>query len=1227
MENMKRAISAFMALVLVLGMLPGVPMFAAAEEVETQPETVAVETTEAVTVPAETEAPETTAASAETVPETTAAVETVPETTAAQETVPEETVPETTESEETVPVETTEQVEVSAEAVDGEILEEKLVEEIAVSASKERTYVGDKVKLTATITPSDAENPRVYWEILEGDAYVTESGMLIANSAGIVRLVAYSEDGNCCSYDPESEDPDAGILEVEFVDYWMEINLKPLEEKNLLDDKVRVQIGETVALSVHYWTRDGEGNEKVELPLTTPDVKWSLEEGDERYADLLVTSGDCKEVTIRPKNVTEAKYLTLYAEDSVAGKARPVTVVVYSQPYKVGIYNDSDGGKEVTNDRIVINLRDYSQDDEIVLDLSASVLPLEALEPMIWECSDSFVEVEHDLDADEEPITTYARVYVDNWEGESTITITSKNHPDVSSKVIIKRARLLAQEDIKFSAATLRVTELIAGQSADLVALHAGDNEILDSTVVRWSLSPEDQAYATIDENGKLTAIKGIAAGKVITVLCSVIDNEDNAYLELPVTIRPLATYVEILRGELYDDYGPKMIDSEVLNDLTVPVDTANGRRPFRLGFRVYPLDDDDCGAKQEVKWSSSDPSIAAVDPDTDQIVWKGKNGTVTITATTTDGTNKKASVKLQFGVLVREMTIEMASGFYLRSGNSWTFDVNFYPSNATNTDLTWALVGENDSKYASVASNGRLTAKTVYEKHYVTLRATSKDGSGTFTEVMVPIVPKQDGILTIKGYGPYVTTEDNYVTKTTQTMEVYDSIDLEAYILGSDELEPVIWKSSNNKTAEVLDYGDGTATVTMLRTGSATITAISLNDGSKKATVTLKGVRMTSYIEITQKDELTALASGKSLVLKAKAYDFEDKTPTVSKLTWAIAEGGEDYATVTSGGKVTAVENYVGYPVTVTVVVSATDGSGVQEYYDIDIHPIAQGLQIHLDGSETTHTSYTYPMQTPGEETLQLEATVYPLNALQDVKWTSSNKSVASVDEYGEITCNKAGTVTITATAKDGSNRKATFKLTVVQIASYIYFEDYGVIAGGKNLTMKPVVLDGNWEQIKGKKLEWSLEDYPYDEEDGTAYATLTSGGVLKTKAVTAPKLVKVTVRTQEKNEDWEYGCSVVVGIYPATTSVEITDSQGKVIVNTVWGGIGEVVELGAIAKSSNGGEPFQNWIWTSSNPKIAEVNPYTGEVHCLKAGTVTITAKAVDGTNKTDKIKIKIW
>ena len=197
MENMmRRAISAFMTLVLVLGMVPGVPMFAGAEEVEPQPETVAVETTEAVTVPEETDAPETTAAPetepAETIPETTAAAETVPETTEAQETVPEETVaqeetvPQETVIEETVP----EVTEEPADANDTIVLAKK----IEISASKERTYVGDDVKLTATISPSDTTETEVEW-VVDGGEYILKDGVLRGIEAGVFTITAKTTDG------------------------------------------------------------------------------------------------------------------------------------------------------------------------------------------------------------------------------------------------------------------------------------------------------------------------------------------------------------------------------------------------------------------------------------------------------------------------------------------------------------------------------------------------------------------------------------------------------------------------------------------------------------------------------------------------------------------------------------------------------------------------------------------------------------------------------------------------------------------------------------------------------------------------------------------------------------------------------------------------------------------------------------------------------------------------
>ena len=61
------------------------------------------------------------------------------------------------------------------------------------------------------------------------------------------------------------------------------------------------------------------------------------------------------------------------------------------------------------------------------------------------------------------------------------------------------------------------------------------------------------------------------------------------------------------------------------------------------------------------------------------------------------------------------------------------------------------------------------------------------------------------------------------------------------------------------------------------------------------------------------------------------------------------------------------------------------------------------------------------------------LKATVTPKKASSKaVVWKSSNTKVATVTSKGVVKAKKAGTVTITATAKDGSGKKATCKITV---------------------------------------------------------------------------------------------------------------------------------------------------------------------------------------------------
>ena len=72
-----------------------------------------------------------------------------------------------------------------------------------------------------------------------------------------------------------------------------------------------------------------------------------------------------------------------------------------------------------------------------------------------------------------------------------------------------------------------------------------------------------------------------------------------------------------------------------------------------------------------------------------------------------------------------------------------------------------------------------------------------------------------------------------------------------------------------------------------------------------------------------------------------------------------------------------------------------------------------------------------------PGKK-IKLKATVTPAKAANKaVTWSTSNSKYATVDKNGTVAVNKkAGgkTVTITATAKDGSKKKASIKIKIAK-------------------------------------------------------------------------------------------------------------------------------------------------------------------------------------------------
>ena len=102
----------------------------------------------------------------------------------------------------------------------------------------------------------------------------------------------------------------------------------------------------------------------------------------------------------------------------------------------------------------------------------------------------------------------------------------------------------------------------------------------------------------------------------------------------------------------------------------------------------------------------------------------------------------------------------------------------------------------------------------------------------------------------------------------------------------------------------------------------------------------------------------------------------------------------------------------------------------------------------------------------------ITLSKTVSPTSAYnKDVKWTSSNNSIATVSSSGVVTGLKGGTVTITATARDGTNVKGTYTVTVkttelpfkdVSVDNWFYSSvkytyQKGIILGTSNTTFNP--------------------------------------------------------------------------------------------------------------------------------------------------------------------------
>ncbi len=135
----------------------------------------------------------------------------------------------------------------------------------------------------------------------------------------------------------------------------------------------------------------------------------------------------------------------------------------------------------------------------------------------------------------------------------------------------------------------------------------------------------------------------------------------------------------------------------------------------------------------------------------------------------------------------------------------------------------------------------------------------------------------------------------------------------------------------------------------------------------------------------------------------------------------------------------------------------------------------------------------------------LKLTANITNDATNKNLKWTTSNNKLATVDKNGVVTLNKkAGgkTVKITAEATDGSGKKATFTIKIMKgSVKKIKISGKKTVKAGKTLKLKAKVTASKGAN---KTLKWTSSN--------TKYATVSSGKVKALKAG-KKKTVKITV------------------------------------------------------------------------------------------------------------------
>ncbi len=359
--------------------------------------------------------------------------------------------------------------------------------------------------------------------------------------------------------------------------------------------------------------------------------------------------------------------------------------------------------------------------------------------------------------------------------------------------------------------------------------------------------------------------------------------------------------------------------------------------------------------------------------------------GTAVITARAADGSGLTATCIVTVKQAVTSISLNKTT-LSLEKGKTEALSATVLPSDADNKSVTWST---SNVKVATVDAKGSVKAVA---KGTAVITVTAADGSGLTATCIVTVKQPVTSIS---------------LSKTTLSLKKGKTAALSAAVLPSDaDDRSVIWSTSNVKVATV----DAKGSVKAVAKGTAVITARAA-DGSGLTATCIVTVKQ-PVTKITLNKTSLTLNKGKSGTLKATVTPA---TADNKKIKWTTSNA--KIATVSSKGVVKGINKG-----TVTITAAATDGSGKKASCKVTVKQPVTKLTINK-------SKLTLKLK----KTAALKVTVLPSTANnKSIKWTTSNRKVATVTSKGVVKGVGKGKATIKAAAQDGSGKTVTCIVTV---------------------------------------------------------------------------------------------------------------------------------------------------------------------------------------------------